>query len=180
MTRQCSSCGGFCKKSGCERDSVKSIGSAEQTEIAELKDVLLRSGFVHCDIPACNCGSWHHRYGLPERMEEIKDVLRKADVLNNSTGNLPVKAINKLVTTLASHEATILKLREALESHIWDGRSDTATISTWRIKDALALPGDRTALREICLRVAMTIWRCPGWSLLGEPDVEAIVDEVAK
>lgn len=23
MTRQCSSCGGFCKKSGCERENVK-------------------------------------------------------------------------------------------------------------------------------------------------------------
>lgn len=29
--------------------------------IADLIDVLRRNGFVECDIPACNCGSWHRR-----------------------------------------------------------------------------------------------------------------------
>ena len=58
---------------------------------------MLRNGFVKCDIPACNCGSWHHRYGLPERMDEIREMLRDADVLDNSTGNLPSNAIKKLV-----------------------------------------------------------------------------------
>ena len=62
-----------------------------------LEDVMLRNGFVKCDIPACNCGSWHHRYGLPERMDEIREMLRDADVLDNSTGNLPSNAIKKLV-----------------------------------------------------------------------------------
>lgn len=47
-------------------------------EIHRLRDVLIRAGFVECDIPACNCGSWHHRYGLPERMVEIHEVLREA------------------------------------------------------------------------------------------------------
>ena len=61
-----------------------------------LEDVMLRNGFVKCDIPACNCGSWHHRYGLPERMDEIREALRDADVLDNSTGNLPLNAIKKL------------------------------------------------------------------------------------
>ena len=41
-----------------------------RNETAMLRDVLMRSGFVPCDIPACNCGSFHHRYGLPERMNE--------------------------------------------------------------------------------------------------------------
>ena len=63
-----------------------------------LEDVMLRNGFVKCDIPACNCGSWHYRYGLPERMDEIREALRDADVLDNSTGNLPLNAIKKLVT----------------------------------------------------------------------------------
>lgn len=63
----------------------------------DLQDVLIRAGFTKCDIPACNCGSWHHRYGLPERFAEIKEVLIDADVLNNDTGNLPLNAIKKLV-----------------------------------------------------------------------------------
>ncbi len=29
MTRQCSSCGGFCKKSGCERENVQIITSSD-------------------------------------------------------------------------------------------------------------------------------------------------------
>ena len=65
-------------------------------EIHRLRDVLIRAGFVECDIPACNCGSWHHRYGLPERMVEIHEVLQEADVLNNSTGNLAVNAVRQL------------------------------------------------------------------------------------
>lgn len=64
----------------------------------ELRDVLLRNGFVPCDIPACNCGSWHHRYGLPERMQEIKDALAEAGhELSNANGHLPINALKALV-----------------------------------------------------------------------------------
>lgn len=66
-------------------------------ERGELKDVLSRNGFVRCDNPACNCGSWHARYGLYERFQEIKQLLRDADVLNNDTSNLPSKAIELLI-----------------------------------------------------------------------------------
>ena len=69
-----------------------------RSERAELRDVLLRNGFVPCDIPACNCGSWHHRYGLPERMQEIKDALAEAGhELSNANGNLPINALKALV-----------------------------------------------------------------------------------
>lgn len=43
------------------RDATSRLDKAD-----EMRDVLLRNGFVECDISACNCGSWHHRYGLPE------------------------------------------------------------------------------------------------------------------
>lgn len=81
-------------------------------EIAKLTDVLIMKGFVRCDIPACNCGSWHHRYGLPERWAEIKEVLRDADILNNDTGNLPLNAIKKIIAQLAERDAEIARLRE--------------------------------------------------------------------
>lgn len=84
--------------------------------VDELADVLLRAGFVECNIAACNCGSWHHRYGLPERFSEIKDALMDAGVLNNETGNLPIRAIAKLVeqrdalrSRLAEAEALLRK-----------------------------------------------------------------------
>lgn len=64
----------------------------------ELRDVLLRGGFVPCDIPACNCGSWHHRYGLPERMQEIEGELAEAGhELSNANGHLPINALKALV-----------------------------------------------------------------------------------
>jgi hypothetical protein len=68
------------------------------TERDDLRDVLLRSGFVPCDVPACNCGSWHHRYGLPERMRDIEDTLSEAGhELSNANGHLPINALKALV-----------------------------------------------------------------------------------
>ena len=81
-----------------------------EAEIARLRDVLTSKGFVECGIPACNCGSWHHRYGLPERWAEIKEVLIDADVLNNDTGNMPLNAIKKLISQLAERDAEIARL----------------------------------------------------------------------
>lgn len=50
----------------------------ENETVEELRDVLRRNGFVPCDIAACNCGSWHPRYGLQERWEEIKEAVSEA------------------------------------------------------------------------------------------------------
>lgn len=69
----------------------------ERETIEDLRDFLLREGYTRCDIPACNCGSWHGRYGLHERWREVKDLLTEADVLNNETGNLVSKAIEFLI-----------------------------------------------------------------------------------
>lgn len=69
-----------------------------EAELDDLRDMLLRKGFVECDIPACNCGSWHHRYGLPERMQEIRDALAEAGhELSNANGNLTLNALKELV-----------------------------------------------------------------------------------
>ena len=84
----------------------------KNAEIARLRDALTSKGFVECGIPACNCGSWHHRYGLPERWAEIKEVLIDADVLNNDTGNTPLNAIKKLISQLAERDAEIARLSE--------------------------------------------------------------------
>ena len=88
-----------------------------EAEIERLRDVLIHKGFVECDIPACNCGSWHHRYGLPERWAEIKEVLIDADVLNNDTGNMPLNAIKKLIAQLAERDEEIARLHEDAERY---------------------------------------------------------------
>ena len=63
--------------------------------------VLLRHGFRECVSPACNCGSWHHFYGLPERMREIEDALADAGhPLCNANGNLVLRALHQLIAEL--------------------------------------------------------------------------------
>lgn len=77
----------------------------QERERDELEDVLRRNGFVRCDFPACNCGSWHHKYGLPERWAELnerwaelKDALAEAGhPLTNDNGNLMLNALRALI-----------------------------------------------------------------------------------
>lgn len=67
-------------------------------EVERLCDVLRRKGFVPCDIAECNCGSWHARYGLPERWNEVKAALAEAGhPLCNKNGNLVHEALKELI-----------------------------------------------------------------------------------
>lgn len=88
------------ERSVCARQMVEAANEIERltAERDELRDVLLRSGFVPCDIPECNCGSWHARFGYPERMQEIKDALDEAGhPLSNENGNMPLNALRELI-----------------------------------------------------------------------------------
>ena len=72
--------------------------TADEYTADELRGVLIRNGFVQCDIPECNCGGWHHRYGLPERWEEVKEALSDAGYpLNNENGHLVLNALKALI-----------------------------------------------------------------------------------
>jgi hypothetical protein len=78
---------------GCEAQLAAANARAEA-----LEDRLVRSGFVRCDLPACNCGSWHQRYGLPERMAEIRTALADAGHPPcNDNGNQISNALNELI-----------------------------------------------------------------------------------
>jgi hypothetical protein len=82
-------------------------------EAAELRDVLIRNGFVRCDIAACNCGSWHARYGLRERFDELKQDLEDAGhPLCNENGNLVRKALAQLIAERDALRAAIATTKE--------------------------------------------------------------------
>ncbi len=49
----------------------------EREERGHLTDVLHGGGFVRCDLAACNCGSWHARFGYPERFREFTAALEE-------------------------------------------------------------------------------------------------------
>ena len=96
------------------------LARAERAEadLSVAQDYLRRNGHVECDIPACNCGSWHHRYGLPERWDEIKSAIEDAGYpLNNANGHVLLKAVNQMVADLAS-------AREDAERYRWLRDSD--------------------------------------------------------
>ena len=92
--------------------------------VEELQDVLIRNGFVRCDIAACNCGSWHARYGLQERWREVKDALEEAGhPLCNENGHLVLNALQALI-------AERDKLRELTPNAAlsgWTGKDETET-----------------------------------------------------
>lgn len=81
----------------------------------EATDYLRRHGHVRCDIAACNCGSWHHRFGLPERWQEIKDALAEAGhPLCNENGHIALRAFAALVAERDALRAAEMRLQEAL------------------------------------------------------------------
>lgn len=90
---------------------------SEQTETVEdLRDVLRRNGFVKCDISACNCGSWHARYGLRQRIDEVTELLSEAGhPLTNENGHLVRLALSELIAERGSIRAVNAELLEALE-----------------------------------------------------------------
>lgn len=112
----------------------------------DLRDVLLRDGFVPCDIPACNCGSWHHRYGLPERMRDIEDTLAEAGhELSNANGNLPINALKALAAERDDHArwradlADKLHDRETTISAAWEALRSAGVHSEATIDDGIRL-----------------------------------------
>lgn len=122
-------------------DNVRALVESTASLRAEnerLRDVLHLNGFVRCDIAACNCGSWHARFGLRERFDEIKEDLADAGhPLTNDNGNMPRNALRELISERNAQTLRIAELEAALqgmleiygvtEAHL---RADTMTSST--------------------------------------------------
>lgn len=54
-----------------------------EERLSDAEWVLTHSGFRRCDIPACNCGSWHQVGGFKLRFDEIKEVVEDAGFSTN-------------------------------------------------------------------------------------------------
>lgn len=136
-------------------DAVRGDFARElERENAALRDVLLRNGFVECDIAACNCGSWHARYGLPERWAEIKDMLADAGYpLCNENGYLVRNALAKLFTDLAALRAALREL--VMVETVWQTARAAGTHERERF-DLLAEYGRRQPLAWTAARALAT------------------------
>src|SRR5690348_6874990 len=79
--------------------------NADLAELPEVRQrlekaewVLQSSGFRRCDIPACNCNSWHQVGGYAERFREIQEAVEEAGYSTN--GKTLLTVINEILTTL--------------------------------------------------------------------------------
>lgn len=100
-----------------ELDRLTRERDEAREERDDLRVVLMRHGFVPCDIPACNCGSWHARFGYPERMQEIKDALDEAGhPLSNENGNMPLNALLELIAERDTLAKDAERMRAALNT----------------------------------------------------------------
>lgn len=71
--------------------SVKSVievkGKQNMSSLQQKLDAaewsLQNAGFRRCDIPACNCDSWHQVGGFKARFDEIKEVVEEAGYSTN-------------------------------------------------------------------------------------------------
>ena len=70
---------------------------------------IARKGYRRCDIPACNCNSWHGGHAL-ERLEEIGDALTDAGIDPNGG-----TVINRVRAVLSELNAVRAALRESTE-----------------------------------------------------------------
>jgi hypothetical protein len=71
----------------------------------EAEHVLQSSGFRRCDIPACNCGSWHQVGGFAERFREIREAVEEAGYSTN--GKILLDVIHEILAAAqppAHHE----------------------------------------------------------------------------
>lgn len=97
-------------------------------------DYLRRHGHVRCDIRACNCGSWHHRFGLPERWDEIKDALAEAGhPLCNENGNIVLRALAELVAERDMYKASLAGVDASLGTNLVAQAQTRAAASATRI-----------------------------------------------
>lgn len=92
-------------------------------ENAALRDVLLRGGFVQCDIAACNCGSWHQRYGWPERFHEI-DAATEDEARNGET---LLARVQRIIAEVATFKARLAKVERLLQE-VYDGRQSLMSV----------------------------------------------------
>jgi hypothetical protein len=96
----CPESGKPCERKGwCHRGYCANGGAQGAT----LRDVLLRNGFVECDTAACNCGSWHARYGYPERFREFDEALSEAGF--DANGSTTLARLKELIAQYTALQA---------------------------------------------------------------------------
>lgn len=137
MTRQCSSCGGFCKKSGCERENVPIITSSDviaglQMALSQAEAMIERQQHVMQRAMAAWDSTTHQKNGdgrLWQCMEELRAESHNCGLL---IGESDVEPQNEPVAWQLGHRFyTSLKDAE----YAW--RNDCAFLGTSYVPEPL-------------------------------------------
>lgn len=106
------------------------------------EDFISARGYRRCDIPACNCNSWHGG-NAEDRLQEIRECLAENDVSMN--GKTFVDAINEAFAALRAQMAW-QPIETAPRDGTWIegyelGRSPEDAIKVWQWYDPWPKPG---------------------------------------
>jgi hypothetical protein len=114
--------------------------------------VLNNAGFRRCDIPACNCGSWHQVGGYRARFDEIKEAVEEADYSTN--GKTLLDVVKEVIadakrTGDVAQSAQVQDVRWAVNvllEKIADGFEKWETADIWRSDAAAYVRSQKHAL----------------------------------
>lgn len=93
------------------RSRIAELERERDEVITDFRALLERNGFRRCDIPACNCGSWHQVGGFAERFREIEDATE--DYYEN--GETLLDRVKRIVEDRDHLGREVARLREALD-----------------------------------------------------------------
>lgn len=102
-------------------------------------DFLERRGYRRCDMPACNCNSWHQGHA-EARLAEIRDALEEGHVDLN--GKTTLQAVRDLQARAALDAGAVEALRGLL------AKADAAMTAADKIDTVYEVGGWGPALRN--------------------------------
>lgn len=85
--------------------------ASDANELRARRNFMVRQGYRFCDIPACNCNSWHGGHA-EQRLSELVDLLDDLHILRD--GKTVLDALRDEITTL---RAEVVRLRETIDRY---------------------------------------------------------------
>lgn len=142
---------------GHERNAMAAEMLAARETERELVDVLRRNGFRKCDVPACNCDSWHQVDGYAARFREIDDAV------GDHNGKTLLQAVQEVVAQRDVARAEAKKYHDALVAR--HGGEPVALLSEL---DAARAEVKQWEAKWVVMKDAATAWEALSNARLSE------------
>jgi hypothetical protein len=118
----------------CESQLAEAVQAREKAE-----GFIADEGYRRCDIPACNCGSWHGGHAA-DRLREISDTLADAGIPGGTTIHGGVLILRERAeASEAAREADRRKLEAGLDDDDTSGMAFGAVVAVATVLDCRRL-----------------------------------------